>query len=94
MDVVLLRQDPSTMAYLTTIYPGAPAQDDFGRETPRLGRNAPEENLPGALSRLDGTTLITRTRAAIRAFREHHKDIILKPLYGNGGAGVFAVPAR
>ena len=36
-------------------------------------------------------TLITADRDAIRAFRDEHKDIIVKPLYGNGGAGVFHV---
>jgi len=36
-------------------------------------------------------TLISRDRRAIDAFRAKHKDIILKPLFGNGGAGVFRV---
>ena len=37
-------------------------------------------------------TLITRVADAIQAFRQEHKDIVVKPLYGNGGAAVFRVP--
>jgi glutathione synthase len=37
-------------------------------------------------------TLVTRSPEQIKAFREEHKDIVVKPLYGNGGAAVFHVP--
>src|SRR4029077_8037348 len=56
-------------------------------------RNAPEKLFVTLFKGLMPPTLITSDRAAIREFRAEHKDIILKPLYGNGGAGVFRVRA-
>jgi glutathione synthase len=93
MDVVLLRQDPPfDMAYITTTY----ILERLPRSTlvvndPACVRNAPEKIFPALFPGLMPPTLVTSDRAAIRAFRAHHKDIILKPLYGNGGAGVFRV---
>ncbi|MEI4488494.1 glutathione synthase [Frigidibacter sp. MR17.14] len=90
-DVVLLRQDPPfDMAYITTthlldrIHPKTLVVND-----PFWVRNSPEKLLVLNFPDLTPPTLIARDLAAIRAFKAAHGDIILKPLYGNGGAGVF-----
>lgn len=91
MDVILLRQDPPfDMAYITTthileqIHPKTLVVND-----PAEVRNAPEKIYVTKYPDLMPETLITRDPAAVRAFRAEHRDIIVKPLYGNGGAGVF-----
>ncbi|MGH6660106.1 MAG: glutathione synthase [Rhodospirillales bacterium] len=93
MDVVLLRQDPPfDMSYITTthllehVHPGTLVVND-----PAEVRNAPEKLYVTRFPRLMPPTLISSERAPIIAFRKRYKDIILKPLYGNGGAGVFHV---
>jgi glutathione synthase len=93
MDVVLLRQDPPfDMGYITTthvlerIHPTTLVVND-----PFHVRNAPEKLFVTLFPDLMPTTLITSDLEEIRAFRAEHNDIILKPLYGNGGAGVFRV---
>ena len=90
-DVVYLRQDPPfDMAYITTTHllerlqPGTLVVND-----PAAVRNAPEKVFVLDFLDLMPPTLITRDPAAIRAFRDEHKDIVIKPLYGNGGAAVF-----
>ncbi|HEY4113391.1 MAG TPA: glutathione synthase [Rhizomicrobium sp.] len=92
-DVVLMRQDPPfDMAYITAthilqrIHPRTLVVND-----PFHVRNAPEKLFVTEFRDLMPPTLITSDRAEIRRFRAAHKDIILKPLYGNGGAGVFRV---
>jgi glutathione synthase len=90
-DVVLLRQDPPfDLAYITTTH----LLERLGPKTlvsndPAEVRNAPEKLLVTSFKDLMPPTLIASDPAQIRAFRDEHKDIILKPLYGNGGAGVF-----
>ena len=91
MDVVLLRQDPPfDMAYITSthmlerIHPKTLVVND-----PAWVRNSPEKIFVTEFPDLMPATLITRDAAEIRAFREEMGDIIIKPLYGNGGAGVF-----
>ena len=91
LDVVLLRQDPPfDMAYITTthllehIHPKTLVVND-----PVSVRNAPEKLFVTQFQGLMPPTLITSDRAEIVAFRERHEDIIVKPLFGNGGAGVF-----
>ena len=91
MDVVLLRQDPPfDMNYITTthmlerIHPGTLVVND-----PAWVRNSPEKIFVTEFADLMPATLITRNRADVAAFREKHGDVIIKPLYGNGGAGVF-----
>ncbi|MBI1238023.1 MAG: glutathione synthase [Alphaproteobacteria bacterium] len=93
MDVVLLRQDPPfDMAYITTthilerIHPKTLVVND-----PAEVRNAPEKLFVTHFPKLMPDTLITSDVAEIRRFRREYGDIILKPLYGNGGAGVFRV---
>lgn len=93
LDVVLLRQDPPfDMAYVTTthllerIHPKTLVVND-----PAHVRNAPEKLFVMDFPHLMPETLITRDGAAVRAFRKEHGDIVMKPLYGNGGQGVFRV---
>src|ERR1043166_5253988 len=92
-DVVLMRQDPPfDMAYITAthllerIHPDTLVVND-----PFHVRNAPEKLFVMLFKDLMPPTLVTSDREEIRSFRQEHKDIILKPLYGNGGAGVFRV---
>lgn len=92
-DVVLLRQDPPfDMAYITTthmlerIHPKTLVVND-----PAHVRNAPEKILATEFPDLMPPTLITRDLAEIKAFRAEHQDIVMKPLYGHGGGGVFRI---
>jgi glutathione synthase len=93
MDVVLMRQDPPfDMAYITAthmlelIHPATLVVND-----PASVRNAPEKILVTRFPDLMPPTLITWDVEAIRGFRAEHRDIIVKPLFGNGGAGVFRI---
>jgi glutathione synthase len=93
LDVILMRQDPPfDMAYITAthllehIHPKTLVVND-----PVHVRNAPEKLFVTHFPELMPPTLITRNRDDILAFREKHKDIIIKPLFGNGGAGVFRI---
>jgi glutathione synthase len=93
MDVVWLRQDPPfDMAYITTthllehIHPKTLVVND-----PASVRNAPEKLFVTHFDGIMPPTLIASDPARIREFRAEHQDIILKPLFGNGGAGVFRV---
>ena len=93
MDVVLLRQDPPfDMAYITTthllerIHPRTLVVND-----PQHVRNAPEKLFVTHFQELMPPTLITVDKDEILAFRKKHKDIVVKPLFGNGGSGVFHV---
>ncbi len=90
-DVVLMRQDPPfDMAYITAthilehIHPKTLVVND-----PAEVRNAPEKLFVTHFPELMPVTLVTADRRRIAAFREEHGDIIVKPLFGNGGAGVF-----
>ena len=91
MDVVLLRQDPPfDMNYITTthmlerIHPKTLVVND-----PAWVRNSPEKIFVTEFADLMPETLITKDPAEVVAFRKQHGDIIVKPLYGNGGAGIF-----
>ena len=91
MDVVWLRQDPPfDMSYITTthildmIHPKTLVVND-----PFWVRNYPEKLLVLNFPNLTPPTMIARDLATLKAFKHKHGDIILKPLYGNGGAGVF-----
>jgi glutathione synthase len=91
MDVVLMRQDPPfDMAYITAthllehIHPKTLVVNN-----PAAVRNAPEKLLVMHFPELMPPTMISRDRGAIKEFRKLHEDIIVKPLYGNGGIGVF-----
>ena len=91
LDVVLMRQDPPfDMAYITAthllehVHPSTLVVND-----PVHVRNAPEKLFITHFAPLMPPTLITSDRSEIVDFRAEHKDVILKPLFGNGGAGVF-----
>ena len=94
IDVVLLRQDPPfDMAYITTthllerIHPKTLVVND-----PAWVRNAPGKALRHRIPRPDAADADHHATARrSRAFRKEHGDIIVKPLYGNGGAGVFRI---
>ncbi len=93
MDVVLMRQDPPfDMAYITAthllehIQPKTVVVND-----PAAVRNAPEKLLVTHFPELMPPTMISWDLEAIRAFRMEYGDIIVKPLFGNGGAGVFRI---
>jgi len=91
MDVVLLRQDPPfDMNYITTthmlerIHPKTLVVND-----PAWVRNSPEKIFVMEYPDLMPETIITKDPQEVAAFRRAHGDIIVKPLYGNGGAGIF-----
>jgi glutathione synthase len=90
-DVVLMRQDPPfDMGYITAthilehIHPKTLVVND-----PAQVRNAPEKLFVTHFPDLMPATLVTADRRRIADFRAEHGDIIIKPLFGNGGAGVF-----
>ena len=93
MDVVWMRQDPPfDMSYITATH----ILERLEGKTlvvndPKWVRNCPEKILPLDYPELMPATLISRDREAIDDFRAEYKDIILKPLYGNGGAGIFRI---
>lgn len=93
-DVIWLRQDPPfDMGYVTTthlldrVQPGVLVVND-----PFWVRNLPEKLFVLDFPQLTPPTMIARDVESIRAFRARHQEIIIKPLYGNGGAGVFHLP--
>ena len=95
-DVVWLRQDPPfDMHYITSTH----LLDRLKGQTlvvndPFWVRNYPEKLLVLDFPDLTPPTTIARDLQTIKAFKERHGDIILKPLYGNGGAGVFRLDAN
>ncbi len=89
-DVVWLRQDPPfDMGYITTTHLLDRLKKTLVVNDPFWVRNYPEKLLVLEFPDLTPPTLIARDLDAIRDFRALHGDIIVKPLYGNGGAGVF-----
>jgi glutathione synthase len=93
VDVVLMRQDPPfDMSYITAthmlerVHPKTLVVND-----PAHVRNAPEKIMVTLFPDLMPPTLITRDRPMIEDFRKAHGAIVMKPLYGNGGAGIFKV---
>ena len=93
MDVVLMRQDPPfDMAYISAthllehIHPATLVVND-----PVHVRNAPEKLFVTHFDGLMPPTLITTDAEEIHDFREKYEDIVIKPLFGNGGSGVFHV---
>ena len=92
-DVILMRQDPPfDMAYITAthmlehVHPHTLVVND-----PRAVRESPEKLLVTHFPDLMPPTLVTWSLDAIRDFRARHRDIVVKPLFGNGGAGVFRI---
>jgi glutathione synthase len=91
MDVIWLRQDPPfDMHYITTTHLLDRLKDDvLVVNDPFWVRNSPEKLLVLNFPDLTPPTTVARDLEVLKAFRERHGDVILKPLYGNGGAGVF-----
>lgn len=93
VDVIWMRQDPPfDMSYITAAH----ILERLKGETlvvndPEWVRSGPEKILPLDYPHLMPETLITRDLPTIDAFRAKHSDIIIKPLFGNGGAGVFRI---
>ena len=91
MDVILMRQDPPfDMGYITATHvlerlPPA----TLIVNNPTEVRNAPEKLFVLHFPDLIPPTLISRDADQIKAFRTMHKDLIIKPLFGSGGAGIF-----
>ncbi len=92
-DVILMRQDPPfDMAYLTAahllelVHPDVLVVND-----PGFVRSSPEKIFPLLFSDLMTPTLIGRDMGAIEDFRATHKDLVIKPLFGAAGGGVFRV---
>ena len=96
MDVIWLRQDPPfDMNYITSTH----ILDRLKLTTlvvndPFWVRNYPEKLLVLDFPDLTPPTTIARDLDTIKTFKAKHKDVILKPLYGNGGAGVFRLDAN
>jgi glutathione synthase len=91
-DIILMRQDPPfDMAYITATHllELLPADGPLVVNDPAAVRNAPEKLFVLRFKELMPPTLLSRNRDEIRAFWAEHGDIIVKPLFGNGGAGVF-----
>lgn len=96
VDVILMRQDPpfdmnyiSATHFLERVHPHTLVVND-----PASVRNAPEKIFPVEFAGLLPPTLMTRDRAALNGFRAEFGDVILKPVFGNGGAGIFRVRAE
>ena len=91
-DIVLMRQDPPfDMAYITATHllELLPENGPLVVNDPASVRNAPEKLFVLRFGELMPPTLLTLDRKEIDAFRQQHGEIVLKPLFGNGGAGVF-----
>ena len=93
VDVVLMRQDPPfDMAYITACHILELLKPDtLVLNDPEHVRSGPEKLYPLLVPEFMPATLISRDKTEIAAFRETHKDVIIKPLYGFGGGDVFRV---
>ena len=93
LDVILMRQDPPfNMSYITATHILEKiASQTLILNNPFHVRNAPEKIFVTEFSKFMPETLITREPTEIIKFRNKNKNIIIKPLYGNGGEGVFYV---
>lgn len=91
VDVILMRQDPPfNMAYITTTHLLEHVQPEtLVVNDPVAVRNAPEKLLVTKFPDLMPPTIITSDGNSVTKFRAEHRDIVIKPLFGNGGAGVF-----
>jgi glutathione synthase len=90
-DVILMRQDPPfDLAYISaTHFLERVDKKTLVVNDPMHVRNAPEKLFVTEFAELMPPTLVTRDRDEINSFRAEHGDIVMKPLYGHGGAAVF-----
>ncbi len=94
MDAVLMRKDPpfdSEYFYATHILSQAEREGAKVFNQPSALREHPEKLALMEFAQWTTPTLVTRQPEAIRAFHDQHQDIILKPLDGMGGMGIFRV---
>lgn len=93
VDVILMRQDPPfDMSYITACHILELLKPDtLVLNDPEHVRSGPEKLFPMLVPEFTPPTLVSRDLAAINAFRDTHKDVIVKPLYGFGGGDVFHV---
>ena len=93
LDIILMRQDPPfNMSYITATHILEKiASQTLILNNPFHVRNAPEKIFVTEFSKFMPDTLITRETDEIIKFKNKNKNIIIKPLYGNGGEGVFYV---
>ncbi len=91
LDLIFLRQDPPfDMSYITSTFLLEYIEDEVQIiNKPSEVRNAPEKLFLNNWRDLTPETIITKNISEINCFRKKHKKIILKPLYGNGGNGIF-----
>jgi len=94
LDLVMMRQDPRS-TWPTSPRPSAAAYSarTLVLNDPDAVRNAPEKLFVTHFPEFMPPTLITSDKEAVLEFRGRYKDIIVKPLFGNGGAGVFHITA-
>ena len=96
VDAVLMRKDPpfdSEYFYATHLLQQAEREGAHVFNKPAALRDHPEKLAILEFPQLIGPTLVTRDAEAIRRFHAEHRDIILKPLDGMGGMGIFRVGA-
>jgi glutathione synthase len=95
-DVILMRQDPPfDLAYISATHLLERVQPrTLVVNYPAHVRNAPEKLFVTEFADLMPPTLVTRNLDEIKRFRGEHGDIVMKPLYGAGGAAVFALKAE
>lgn len=93
IDVVVMRQDPPfDMSYITACHLlECVSKDALIVNDPAFVRNGPEKLFPLHFPEIIPPTLISRDLEEFISFQRQYKDIILKPLYGNGGAGIFKI---
>ncbi len=95
-DVVVMRKDPpfdSEYFYATHLLEHAEREGARVFNKPAALRDHPEKLAIMEFAQFTTPTLVTRDAAAVRAFHDQHRDIILKPLDGMGGMGIFRVKA-
>ncbi|MBL8388811.1 MAG: glutathione synthase [Hydrogenophaga sp.] len=95
-DAVLMRKDPpfdSEFFYCTHLLEQAQREGARVFNRPSALREHPEKLALMEFAQFAPPTLVTRSPEAIRAFHAEHRDIILKPLDGMGGMGIFRVGA-
>ena len=90
VDVVLLRQDPPfDMTYISTTYLLEMLKNPLVINRPNSVRDHPEKLFPLAFRQFMPPTIVSSDTQELARFRDAHGDIVIKPLYGFGGRGVF-----
>lgn len=95
-DAVIMRKDPpfdSEYFYSTHLLEQAEREGARVFNKPRALRDHPEKLAILEFAQFSGPTLVTRSADDIKRFHAEHQDIILKPLDGMGGMGIFRVKA-